>query len=73
MQRRWPKNMLAILALGVGGCALIAWLISGELSIGEVVALSVGAYGLGVISNRLIMSLTKRLRHRLNKPDGAGP
>ena len=72
MQRRWPKNILAILALGVGGCALIAWLISGELSIVEVVGLCIGAYGLGVMSSRLTMSLIKRLKHRFNKLNGAG-
>jgi hypothetical protein len=66
MQARRARDIAAMLAMGVGCSAVIVWLVTGKLSTIEVAAISVGAYGLGVISSRFTVSLFKRLKRSFN-------
>jgi hypothetical protein len=73
-------NALAVIAMGIGIVAAALWWVDGRLSTIELIALVIGAYGVGVISARAIWSpLIKRMKKgqeskSANKlDDGGGP
>jgi hypothetical protein len=62
MRSRSAGNAVAILSLAIGCSAVIVWLITGRLSLVVMIALSVGSYGLGIVSSWFSGRMIKRLK-----------
>ena len=64
---RAAGNVLTVLVVGIGLFAAMVWLVNGKLPSARLVAAAAAAYGLGVLSHRLITRKMKGLKSKYDK------